>query len=191
MKISSRQLSITATVALAGFGLAACGGTASSQTSSDSPSPTAATTTAPANPPSPAAVPQAILPAVTVRNVSGGASVDLATLTQPGTPTLVWAWAPHCPSCNAEAPGVQKFASENAGKVNVVGVGTQDSFGQAEDFVSKHDLTTPTMVWDESFTSWTTMGINSMPTWILFDADGKQVLRQSGQLPESEIASRI
>ncbi len=193
MRISARQLSITAALTLAGVGLAACAGATDAQVSPQPPIPTvtAPSPVAPAAPQSAVPAAQAILPAVTVREVNSGNSVDLASLTEAGTPTLVWAWAPHCPYCNAEAPKLQKFASENVGKINVVGVGTQDSFGQAEDFVAKHDLTTPTMVWDESFESWTTMGITSMPTWILIGADGELVLRHSGQFPESDIASQI
>lgn len=189
MKFTKRTLSIAVVVAAAGIGLAACGSATGSQTATHSTplSPTAA----PVSPGQAAPASQAILPAVTVRNVRSGTHVDLATLTKAGTPTLVWAWAPHCPYCNAEAPKVQKFANANAGKVNVVGVGTQDSFGQAEDFVAKHNLTTPTMVWDESFTSWTDMGITSMPTWILFGPDGKQLLRWAGQFPESDITAKI
>ncbi|NQU38123.1 MAG: TlpA family protein disulfide reductase [Actinobacteria bacterium] len=189
MKFTRRTSSIAAVSVVAVIGLAACGSATESQMATDStpPSPTVA----PVSPGQAAPVSQAILPAVTVRNVRSGTNVDLATLTQAGTPTLVWAWAPHCPYCNAEAPKVQEFASANTGKVNVVGVGTQDSFGQAEDFVSKHDLTAPTMVWDESFQSWTVMGITSMPTWILLGPDGEQLLRWSGQFPESDIASKI
>lgn len=189
MKLTRRNLTIPALVLAGSLGLAACSSATGSQMATHSAPQTA--TPPPATTGQTAPVAQAILPAVTVRNVRGGQSVDLATLTQAGTPTLVWAWAPHCPYCNAEAPKVQKFATDNVGKVNVVGVGTQDSFGQAEDFVAKHDLTTPTMVWDESFKSWTIMGISSMPTWILLGPDGNQLLRWAGQFPESDIQAKI
>lgn len=139
----------------------------------------------------PAAAAKVILPAVQVRNLTTGTDVDLSTLTPGDKPTLVWAWAPHCPYCNAEAPKVQEFSAANAAQVAVIGVGTQDSLDEAQDFVSKHELTTPTMVWDSGFDSWRAMSINSMPTWILLSPDGQQLGRWSGQFPEPQIATAI
>jgi len=175
--------------------LSACGATtdaseapepvaASSSTASAAPAPPA-----PGAPDAQAPAPQ-VLPAVQVREITGGQDVDLATLTVAGKPTLVWAWAPHCPYCNAEAPKVNEFV-ENNDAVTMVGVGTQDSFAQAEDFVAKHDLRKPTMVWDESFESWQVMQINSMPTFILLSANGDMLLRVAGQFPEEQLTSLL
>ncbi|NQU37599.1 MAG: TlpA family protein disulfide reductase [Actinobacteria bacterium] len=134
---------------------------------------------------------QQVLPAVQVREITSGADVDLASLTVASKPTLVWAWAPHCPYCNAEAPKVNDFAENNAAGVTVVGVGTQDSFREAEEFVAKHDLKQPAMVWDESFESWQVMRINSMPTFILLSASGEMLLRVAGKFPEEQIRALI
>jgi len=86
---------------------------------------------------------------------------------------------------------VNAFAEANAAGVTVVGIGTQDSFGQAEDFVAKHELTQPTMVWDESFESWRVMRINSMPTFILLSAQGEMLLRVAGRFPEEQLQALI
>ncbi len=174
--------------ATAGLLLSACG--ASGTANQASPTHTAPATPAASGP----AVAQAaatILPAVQVKDVRTGTDVDLATLSPADEPTLVWAWAPHCPSCNAEAPKVQEFSKAHTSDVAVVGVGTQDSLGEAEEFVNRHKLTTPTMVWDSGFKSWQAMNINSMPTWILYSPDGTVLGRWSGQFPESQITAAI
>jgi thioredoxin-like negative regulator of GroEL len=68
----------------------------------------------------------------------------------------------------------------------VIGLGTQDSLGEAEEFVSKYG-TTFTMLWDESFESWQAFDVRSQPTAILFAADGTPLGGWLGRFPESEV----
>jgi len=56
---------------------------------------------------------------------------------------------------------------------------------------AKHELTQPTMVWDESFESWRVMRINSMPTFILLSAQGEMLLRVAGRFPEEQLQALI
>ena len=79
----------------------------------------------------------------------------------------MWAWAPHCPTCRAEAPGLEEFAAANSDKFTVVGIGTQDDEQYARDFIADTGVSTPRMLWDASFESWRAMGITAQPTWIL------------------------
>ena len=54
--------------------------------------------------------------------------------------------------------------------MRVIGLGTQDSLGEAEQFVADRG-TTFTMLWDESFESWAALNVTAQPTAILFAAD--------------------
>ncbi len=50
-------------------------------------------------------------------------------------------------------------------------MGGQDDFNQALDFVTGLGVTTPTMVWDPSFTTWRQYGIRSNSSMILASGD--------------------
>ena len=131
-----------------------------------------------------------VLPSVQVKDVAGG-EVDLAGLVPSERPILLWAWAPHCPICAGEAPAVESFAKQNADAVTVVGIGTQDDLGQAEDFVSTYGVSTPQMLWDPGFASWTALEITGQPTWVLLSPGGEEIGRWQGGLPADEILAKV
>ncbi len=106
-----------------------------------------------------------------MQDLAGG-NLSVADLAGGEKPVLVWFWAPHCPYCNAEAANVERFAKRNADRVQVVGLGTQDSVEEAQQFVREHGLKTPRMLYDTSFASWQQLGIRSQPAAMLFDRDG-------------------
>jgi len=66
--------------------------------------------------------------------------------------------------------------------ISVIGLGAQDSIGQANDFVSRTDTGNGeiSMVWDPSFDSWRTFGVRAQPYWILFGPDGEVVESKPG-----------
>jgi len=68
----------------------------------------------------------------------------------------------------------------------VIGLGTQDTLGEAEEFVDRYN-TSFTMLWDESFESWRELGITSQPAAILFSADGRPLKGWRGRFPEAEV----
>jgi thiol-disulfide isomerase/thioredoxin len=131
-----------------------------------------------------------VLPSVQVKDVAGG-DVDLATLVPSEKPILLWAWAPHCPICAAEAPGVEAFAKANGDKVTVIGLGTQDDLALAEDFVSTYGVDTPQMLWDPGFESWQSLEITGQPTWVLLSAGGEELGRWQGGLPTEAILGKV
>jgi thiol-disulfide isomerase/thioredoxin len=131
--------------------------------------------------------PESVLPAVGVRDVATGDKVVLTSVASGDRPLLLWAWAPLCPSCAAEAPGVEAFAGEHLDDIQIVGLGTQDDFDLAQSFVSTYGVKTPQMLWDPGFESWQQLSITSQPTWILFSPDGEEIGRWLGPLPEQEI----
>ena len=68
---------------------------------------------------------------------------------------------------------VEQFAQIYEDKVRVVGMGTQDSFGLAEEFVARHGSATPLMTWDETFQTWDYYQVRGQPVVILLDPAGK------------------
>lgn len=131
-----------------------------------------------------------VLPSVQVKDVAGG-ELDLAGLVPSNQPILLWAWAPHCPICAAEAPAVEEFSKQNASTVTVVGIGTQDDLALAEDFVSTYGVSTPQMLWDPGFESWKALEITGQPTWVLLSPGGEEIGRWQGGLPADEILSKV
>jgi thioredoxin 1 len=77
------------------------------------------------------------------------------------TPVLVDFWAPWCGPCRAVAPALEKIAKEQAGKLVVAKVNTDENPEWAMRF-----------------------GVQGIPT-MLFVANGKVIHRQVGAMPES------
>jgi hypothetical protein len=68
----------------------------------------------------------------------------------------------------------------------VIGLGTQDSLGQANDFDDKFEISFD-MLWDESFISWQTIGVSSQPTAVMLAPDGTPITGWIGAFPEDEV----
>ncbi|MGD9702882.1 MAG: TlpA family protein disulfide reductase [Ilumatobacteraceae bacterium] len=69
----------------------------------------------------------------------------------------------------------------------MIGLGTQDSLGEAEEFLDNYGTKSFTMLWDESFESWAAFNVSSQPTAILFAADGEPIQGWAGPFPEADV----
>jgi hypothetical protein len=69
----------------------------------------------------------------------------------------------------------------------VVGLGTQDSFTEAQDFAARHGVTFR-MLWDRGFASWDAFGIQGQPASILVSKDGRELKRWIGRLYDEDHA---
>ncbi len=67
-----------------------------------------------------------------------------------------------------------------------MGLGTQDSLGEAGDFVEQNGTQSFTMLWDESFETWQEIGITSQPSAVLLAADGTPITGWIGPFPPDE-----
>ena len=69
----------------------------------------------------------------------------------------------------------------------MVGLGTQDSFEEAQDFVATYGTVSFPMLWDPGFDSWAALGIRGQPQAILFSADGFALKQWAGLFDEDEV----
>jgi thiol-disulfide isomerase/thioredoxin len=116
-----------------------------------------------------------------------GARFDAATLA--GKPTLLWFWAPWCPTCGAEAPQVTRLAARYAGKVNVVGVAGLDKLSAMREFVARTRVSGFVNLADEAGAVWRRFGVTAQATYVLLDAAGKVVY--AGYLDDDELTARL
>jgi len=199
------RLRLSALAGVAFVLLAACGAVASDGTAPSSAD-EISTTPAPASPeptttfvPTPGSTgsdlpsisPDSIIPAVDVVDVRTGESVNLGSIVPSDKPVLLWAWAPHCSACRGEAGALEKLAANHLDQLTVIGIGTQDDLNYARGFLADTGVTTPLMLWDESFQSWRAIGITAQPTWILIRGDGSFIDGWIGALPEERILELI
>lgn len=129
------------------------------------------------------AVPSAL--AFTARTV-GGAEFDGATLA--GRPTVLWFWAPWCPTCAGQAKGVKATAEQLAGKVNVVGVGGLDDEAAMKRFIGQWKLDGVPHLSDEAGVVWKKFGVTSQSTFVLLDSSG--AVAHKGVLKGDDLVGR-
>jgi len=55
--------------------------------------------------------------------------------------------------------------------VQVIGLGAQDNFATARDFVDRGALMTPDMLWDPSFSTWQSFGVTANSQLIVLSPD--------------------
>lgn len=69
-------------------------------------------------------------------------------------------------------------------------MGAKDSGPEAAEFVRDYSTWSFPMYWDETFESWTALGVVSQPAAVLLSADGEQLGMWQGNFPEDEVLDR-
>ncbi|MGP4050427.1 redoxin domain-containing protein [Streptomyces sp. 2A115] len=159
--------------------LAGCGAekTASSGSAAEKSSPTASGPSAPAQAGAgTAAVPKALRFTGTTVD---GKPFDAATLA--GKPTVLWFWAPWCPTCKAQGPETAKVADQFQGQAHVIGVAGLDKAQPMKDFVTDTGVGTFLNLSDEAGDIWKKFEITQQSVYVILDKDGKTVF--TGSLP--------
>jgi len=118
-----------------------------------------------------------------------GAAFNGASLQ--GKPAVLWFWAPWCPFCNAEAPGVSQVAASNT-KVTFLGIAGRSDVGQMQNFVSKYGLNF-TNLNDADGSLWTRYNVPWQPAYVFYRADGSSTFINNpiGAMPQQELADRV
>ena len=166
----SRLVMIAA--ALLGLLLAGC---ADSGAGSDdvAKEPSSSASTAAADAPEPEPEPGSTVPATldfTGTTVTGEA-FEGASLA--GRPTLLWFWAPWCPTCRGQIPQVEGIATDHAGELNVIGIGSLDSAEAIAGFAG--DVDDVVHLEDVDGELWKRFGVTEQSSFVLLDADGTVV----------------
>jgi thiol-disulfide isomerase/thioredoxin len=115
-----------------------------------------------------------------------GESFEGASLA--GRPTLLWFWAPWCPTCRGQIPQVEGVAAEHAGDLNVVGVGSLDSAEAIAGFAD--DVDAITHLEDVDGELWRRFGVTEQSSFVLLDADGAVVF-EAGYGGTDELDARV
>lgn len=119
--------------------------------------------------------------------------------TAPGVPTLVIYLAHWCPNCQAEVPKLIEWY-ESGGVPDILDVVTIATAidPTLPNFPPSQWLTRegypklwPVMVDDAKGTAANAMGADGWPYFVLLDADGKVMVRRSGQIPADELTSIV
>ncbi len=136
--------------------------------------PSASATTAPADSPAPepsstdkAGSPVPANLDFTATTVSGDAFTGASLA---GRPTLLWFWAPWCPTCRGQIPQVEGIAADHAGELNVIGVGSLDSAEAIAAFAG--DVDDVVQLEDVDGELWKRFGVTEQSSFVLLDADG-------------------
>jgi thiol-disulfide isomerase/thioredoxin len=112
-----------------------------------------------------------------------GGDISLADFK--GTPVLVNLWATWCAPCVKELPTLDELAEAHAvdGDIGIIGV-SQDSADQAtvKAFLDKLGIKQVGAYHDEKMGLSGALGVQVMPTTILYGSDGKEIWRYVGDL---------
>ncbi len=104
-----------------------------------------------------------------------------------GKPTVLWFWAPWCPTCRAQIPTVSGIGEEYAGRVNVIGVGGLDTQGEIEAMAGRIEHVTHLV--DDQGTVWKHFRVTAQSTYTVIDADGEIV--HEGYLDNGELEDLV
>jgi thiol-disulfide isomerase/thioredoxin len=98
-----------------------------------------------------------------------------------GRPLLVNLWATWCAPCVVEMPTLDALATREDGRVQVLAV-SQDADGRAkvDGFFAERRFVALEPYLDPSLGLMTELGVDTLPTTILFDADGRELWRMTG-----------
>lgn len=121
-------------------------------------------------------------PTVKFKNPDGG-SFDLGKFK--GSPVLVNLWASWCAPCIKELPTLQELeqAQADEGNLGIIAV-SQDMApqGSVDAFLGERDIGRFAAYHDPDMKLTSALGVQIMPTTILYDRDGKEVWRYVGDL---------
>ncbi len=122
--------------------------------------------------------------------LSGKGSIALSSLR--GHPVWINFFASWCPPCNAEAPGLAKFAAANPG-IDIIGVdlaASETSPGDVEKFVRKYDIRFP-VVLDEQNAVANSYQVAFIPTSFFIDRSGVIQAVVQNPIAETQIAKYV
>jgi thiol-disulfide isomerase/thioredoxin len=107
-----------------------------------------------------------------------------------GTPVVVNVWGSLCGPCIYEAPQLAGVARRYEGRVQFIGVDTNDLRPLARGFILKHGYPYPS-VFDPDRSVLNGLKLRAPPDTLIFDASGKQVFLQPGPITEKILVREL
>jgi len=129
-------------------------------------------------------------PAVAFEDAEGR---DTAFAEFRGKPLLVNLWATWCAPCVVEMPSLDRLAGREEGRIHVVAI-SQDLDGreQVDRFFERTRLSNLEPFLDGDMALMSALRIGTLPTTILYDAQGREVWRMTGMAEwDGERAGRL
>ena len=158
-------------------------GQATSSSAPTTPPPSRAARDRPVPEASPTAVPESLdFSATTV----GGEPFEGADLA--GRATLLWFWAPWCPTCRSQIPEVEGYAADHADDLQVIGVGSLDSADAIAAFAD--EVEGVTHLEDTDGELYRRFGIAEQSSFVLLDESG-EVAFETGYGGSDELAAQV
>lgn len=118
------------------------------------------------------------LPDITLPCLGGGKDVAVRAA-KPARPTLVNIWGSWCRPCVAEVPDLVRFSDRAAGRVDVVGIDTEDDPADALTFAAQYGMRYPSLVDDDKVVLRTVAP--GPPVTLFLDASGHVVYSHLGK----------
>ena len=106
-----------------------------------------------------------------------------------GKPAVLWFWAPWCPTCLGQAPGVRTAVDRYADKVNIIGVAGLDKVEAMPEFVRLAKVEKMTHLADEAGVVWKRFEVTAQSIFVLIDATG--AIKFRGRLSADEVPDRV
>ena len=131
-----------------------------------------------------------------VANAAGGGAATagkthLALSELKGHPVVLDFWATWCGPCQAQSPVLDGVAHRYADRgVVVLGVNTSDAPGAAARWTSAHGISYP-VVFDEEQDAAHKYGVDSLPTIVVLDREGKVKAMRTGFTDQAEVESLV
>lgn len=115
----------------------------------------------------------------------GGAPVDLADLR--GQVVVVNLWWSLCPPCRVEQPELNDAAERLDGTAAFLGINSRDNdVAQAEAYVRRFDVPYPSLYQPDGAALLAfDLSLNSIPTTVVLDREGRVAARILGRLPST------
>lgn len=96
-----------------------------------------------------------------------------------GKPLLLNLWATWCAPCIKELPTLDALAAREGERLQVVTL-AEDERGKVEAFLAKRNFRSLEAWVDPELKSMTALGVGTLPTTILYDAQGREIWRFTG-----------
>jgi len=106
-----------------------------------------------------------------------------------GKPAVLWFWAPWCPICLQQAPGVRDAVARFADRVGIIGVAGLDKTAAMPEFVRLAKVQAMTHLADEAGAVWKRFGVTAQSTFVLLDSSGQVTFK--GRLDADEVPDRV